>query len=420
MTKIHTLSNGLRVVVDPMPGLESAAIGVWVNAGARHETLEENGVAHLLEHMAFKGTASRTARQIVEEIEAAGGYLNAGTGYQRTGYYARVLKDDVPLALDLLADILRNPLFDADELEKEKDVVVQEIGEANDEPQDAVSELTQSLAWKDQALGRPILGTEDRVRSHDRARLLSFTAARYRPRNMVVVASGAVLEDEVLRQVEALFGDMTNDGAAENGAAPARYTSGRAADRRKTEQAHLMLAYPGVGLNDEGYFASRVFTELLGGGMSSRLFQSVREDHGLAYSVYSYSDVYDDGGIVGVYAGCDAGKAADAARLSVREIAAVAEGVSEGEVARARAQLKSALLMSRESPSARAEAAAGQLFAFGRLRPAAEIAAAINAVTPGAVAGQARATLEGACTVALVGSSKFDSVCAAVDGALSA
>lgn len=403
MAELITLSNGVRLFVDPMPGLESAAIGVWAKAGAVDETEEESGVAHLLEHMAFKGTGRRTARQIAEEIEAVGGYLNAATSYQRTGYYARVLKNDIALAIDILADILTDPLFDETELGKEKEVVVQEIGEAWDTPDDAVHDLLQGVAFRGQSLGRPILGSIDSVRSHGRERLRAFMERLYRSDNLIVAAAGAVDADQIARAVEARFPRAAAPAPNAARQAPS-YLGGLAFDDREIEQTHVALAFPGVSARHEDFYATRIFAEALGGGMASRLFQTIREDRGLAYSVYAYADCYDEVGIVGAYVGADAANAETATALIRTELQAMTENLAQSEIDRARAMLKSTLLMGLESPAGRAETAAGQIATLGRPIAAAEIRERLESVTIEDVRRcAARALSEGPASVAVVG-----------------
>ncbi len=407
MAEIRTLANGVRLFVDPMPGLESAAIGVWARAGAIDESLEENGVAHLLEHMAFKGTRRRTARQIVEEIEAVGGYLNAATGYQRTGYYARILKDDLPLAFDILADILSDPLFEESELAKEREVVVQEIGEANDAPDDAVGELLQTLAYKDQPLGRPILGGVETVRSHTPQRLRAFMQQLYRPEDLVIAAAGAVDADAIERLAVSHFGAHAAGGRGAARAKP-RYVGGAAHDARDIDQTHIMLAFPGVSARDDDYFATRVFAEAFGGGMSSRLFQKIREEKGLAYSVYAFAECYDETGIVGAYAGTDEENAHEAVRLVREELEAAAGGMTQAEIDRARALLKSTILMSLESPHNRIETAAAQIMTYGDILAPGSLLARLDAVTAHDVRRCAERALQGgAASLAVVGPASF-------------
>lgn len=414
MPELFTMKNGVRVFADPMAGLESAAVGVWFRAGAIDESREERGIAHLLEHMAFKGTTTRTARQIAEEIENIGGYLNASTGYSRTGYYARVLRKDVGKAMEILADILTHPVFDEGELDKERQVVIQEIGEAADVPDDAVMEMLQALSYGDHALGRAILGTVESVTSHTRDRLMSFMARQYAPGDLVVAASGAVEPGEIEKLAERYFGARPAFARAPRSPKPA-YRGGAEHDPREIEQTHIALAFPGAAVRDEDYFATRVFVEALGGGMSSRIFQSVREERGLAYSVYSFTDSYDEIGTIGAYVGTDGENAPEAVSLIRGEISAMAEGATSKEVDRARAMLKSTLLMGLESPATRAETAVGQLFSHGRIVPAKEIADRLDAVAVDqvkAVAG--KALNSGAPSVAIVGPADFAGVRAAV------
>ncbi|HBS34542.1 MAG TPA: peptidase M16 [Parvularcula sp.] len=412
-----TLPNGVRIVIDPMPGLMSAAVGVYARAGTVDEAPRENGAAHLLEHMAFKGTGKRTARQIAEEIEAVGGYLNAGTGYTRTGFYARVLCADLARGLDILADILGDPLFDRGELAKEQEVVLQEIGEAADQPDDAVMELLQALSYGDHALGRPILGTEETVTAQTPATLREFMARTYRPEQLVVAASGGIDAKRFSELAAAAFGDWAS-AAPGSPRKPARYQGGRRHDARDIEQTHIALAFPGAAVTDADYFATRVFVEALGGGMSSRIFQSVREERGLAYSVYSFADAYEDTGAVGVYAGTDAENAAEAIGLIRRDIEALAAAPTAAEIDRSRAMLKSTMLMALESPSSRIETAAGQLYAHGRLIAPEEVAARLDAVDAAGVRAVAEKAIGGIASLAVVGPGDFDAMAAALDGAI--
>jgi predicted Zn-dependent peptidase len=410
VAELIELSNGVRLVIDPNPALETAALGVWFRAGAIDEKPDEHGVAHLLEHMAFKGTQRRTARQIADEIETVGGYLNASTGYSRTGYYARVLKDDVPLAFDILGDILNDPALDEGELAKEQEVVVQEIGEAADQPDDAVMEQLQALAFRGHALARPILGTEQSVRSQTPESLRSFIARAYAPAHTVVAVSGAFDVDAAKTCAARLFGARSGE-VREFRVAKPRHAGGFAHDARDIEQTHIALGFPGAPAPSPDYIAVRVFVEALGGGMSSRIFQRVREERGLAYSVYAYTDGYDDIGLSGAYVGADAQTAPEAVALIRAEIEDMASAADEKEVARARAMLKSTMLMALESPGARIDAAAAHLFTHGRLLDAREMAARIDAVTVDDVRKAAAAALAGgALSVAIVGPADGDAV----------
>ncbi len=402
MSHIHKLKNGIHVVVDPMPSLETVALGVWADAGSVDERDDEHGVAHLLEHMAFKGTERRSARAIAEEIETVGGYLNAATSHQRTGYYARLLKDDTELGIDIIADILMRPSFDEGELEKEKEVVVQEIGEAADTPDDVVFELLQEASWGAHSLARPILGTPETVRAQSARSLRGFLKRSYRPESLVIVVAGNVDESSFLQLGEREFGAFSSGGesAIRNAST---FTGGIRHDNRSIEQTHLAVALPGASSKDDDFFATRVFADALGGGMSSRLFQKIREERGLAYSVYAFADGYDDCGLVGAYVGADAGQMRGAAQIIRDEIEDMTANATQQEIDRARAMLRSSMMMSLESPAARIESAAGQVFTFGRVMPPGEIAERLDEVSVGDVKRCASRALAGGFSVALVG-----------------
>lgn len=405
MASVHTLNNGVRIVADPMPGLKTVALGVWVKAGSVDETPQEHGIAHLLEHMAFKGTKTRSALAIAEEIEGVGGYLNAATSHQRTGYYARVLKDDLTLGADILSDILANPLFDEAELEKEHEVVVQEIGEAADTPDDVVFEKLTEAAWDAHPLGRPILGTPESVRAQTPARLRGFMDRCYRPEEMIVAAAGAVDEDALVKIVQERFGVFASHGVAIKRTAPA-FHGGLLHDERKIEQTHLAVAFPGVASGHEDFFATRLYADVLGGGMSSRLFQKIREERGLAYSVYAFADGFEQSGLLGAYVNAEAKHIAEAAKIIRDEMEATIAALTEEEVARGKALLRSSLMMGLESPANRIEAAAGQLFTFGRLMDADETLVRIDAVTVNDMQRCAKRALEGPCALSIVGPCK--------------
>jgi len=377
--RVHTLSNGVRVVCDPIPGLETLALTVAVGRGSRSESVAQAGWAHLLEHMVFKGAGDRSARDIVEVIEAQGGHINAATGHERTSFQVRALKGGLPLGMAVLSDLIQRPTLRASDLAKEKPVIAQEIAEAADTPDDLVFELAQAQAFSDQPLGRPILGTRTSVGAASAARLAAYRASLYAPDAIVVSAAGAVDENELLALAEREF-----SGHAEVEALPppppANFTGGQARAARSLEQAHLVLLLPAPGLKDPDYFALRLFAEILGGGMSSRLFQEVREHRGLAYAIDAYADCYTDTGVLGVYAGSAAENATQTARVAAEQIAGLIDRVDEAELARAKAQLKAAAFMAAESTMARAEQAAGQLLTFDRLFSIADTAQAIDAV----------------------------------------
>jgi predicted Zn-dependent peptidase len=377
--QLTTLKSGINVLTDTMPHLETASLGVWVASGSRDERHDEHGISHLLEHMAFKGTRRRTARQIAEEIEAVGGDLNAATGAESTAYYARVLKQDVPLALDVLSDILSEPAFAPDELLREQSVIVQEIGAVADAPDDLIFEHLNEIAFPDQPLGRSILGTAKTVRSFDGDSLRGYLARNYRAPDLVVAAAGAVDHEAVVAEVEKRFGSF--DGPASPMPEPGKFGGGSRIEKRELEQVHIALALPGVAVNDPTLYSLQVFTSILGGGMSSRLFQEAREKRGLCYSIYSFHMPYTDVGMFGLYAGTDAADTSELMRVIVDEITSTAETITEPEVARVKAQMKVGLLMALESSGARVEQVARQMLTRGRPIPVEELVEKVDAVT---------------------------------------
>ena len=376
---VTRINSGLVVVTDAMAHLQTASLGVWVGAGSRDERTDEHGISHLLEHMAFKGTSRRTARQIAEEIEAVGGDLNAATSVETTAYYARVLRADVPLALDVLSDILADPTFDPEELAREQNVIVQEIGAAEDTPDDIVFDHLQATAFPAQPVGRSILGTPASIRSFDGARLRAYLGRNYRAPEMVVAAAGAVEHRAVVAEVERRFSAF--NGSAAPVPDPAKFGGGIRVEARDLEQVHIALALEGVPQRDPELYALQVFTNVVGGGMSSRLFQEVREKRGLCYAIYTFHSPYSDTGLFGLYAGTDAADASELMRVVVDQLGAAADDLDAKEVDRAKAQMKAGLLMALESSSARAEQLARQIFAHGRPLAIEEIIAKVDAVT---------------------------------------
>ncbi|MBB4211443.1 putative Zn-dependent peptidase [Rhodothalassium salexigens DSM 2132] len=400
--RVTTLANGVRVVTDEMPHLETVSIGVWIDAGSRYETPHNNGIAHLLEHMLFKGTERRTARQIAEQIEDVGGVLNAFTSRDHTTFYARVLKEDMGLAVDLLADLLRRSRFDADELEREREVVLQEIGQAQDTPDDIVFDMLQERAFPDQALGRSILGSADTMCSVTRDQLIAFQQAHYRGETLVVAAAGHVDHDILVRLVDDAFGDLPASRAG--GFEPGRYEGGMVRADRALEQIHLTVGFPSLPFSDPDFYALNVFSTLLGGGMSSRLFQEVREERGLAYAIYSFTSPHVDTGLFGIYVGTDPETVGDAVPVMGAQMRDLCATLDDREIARARAQLKAGLLMSMESTSARVEQMGRQMLIFGRVVPVEEMTAKVEAVDAEAIERVCRRTLaDHRLTVATVG-----------------
>ncbi len=379
----HRLPNGFRIVTEEMPGLASASVGVWVTAGARHETPAQNGIAHFLEHMAFKGTKRRTALQIAESIEDVGGYINAYTSREVTAYYARVLQNDVPLALDVIADILLNPTLEDAEIDVERGVILQEIGQALDTPDDVIFDWLQEEAYPDHPMGRTILGPAERVARFSRADLQGFIAQHYGPEQMILAAAGAVDHDAIVKLAEELFGAMEARPVFDADAA--RFLGGERRQPKALEQAHFALAFESPGYREDSIYTAQIYASALGGGMSSRLFQEIRENRGLCYSIFAQAGAYADTGMTTIYAGTSADQLPQLAEITIDEMKRAASDMSPAEVARARAQMKAGLLMGLESPSTRAERLARLVQIWDRVPPLEETVAMIDAVTTGDV-----------------------------------
>jgi len=399
--RITTLPNGLRVVSEYMPHVRTACIGVWTDVGARHETESESGLSHMLEHMAFKGTQLRSAQAIAEEIENVGGHMNAYTSREHTTYFTRVLKEDLPLAADILADILLNSAFDEKELVREKDVILQEIAQTNDTPDDLVFDMLQETAFPDQAMGRSILGTSERVRAFTRDDLVTYMSGHYRGEGMVLAVTGDVDHEYVVNLVKSAF--VKFEAKKVSTYEPAVFKGGDRRLFRPLEQLHLTLGFPACSFTDDDYYALQVYSMILGGGMSSRLFQEIRENRGLAYSVYSFAASHADSGMLGIYTGTSTELGGPVMPVIADEMKKLTDGPKEAELSRARTQLKAGLLMSLESTSSRAEQIGRQMLIFGRVIPMEELVASVDAVDFDAVRRVAENVLEGPMALASVG-----------------
>ncbi len=377
--EITRLSNGLHVITHAMPSLETVALGIWVKAGARDERPEENGIAHFLEHMAFKGTASRSAQDIAEEIESAGGEINAATGMETTTYYARVLKDDWALALDILADIFNNSAYDTEELEREREVILQEIAAAKDQPDDLVFDLAQAACYGDHPLGRSILGPEEIVSQVDRDQILNWRNRNYWASRIVVCAAGNIDHKQFVAETEKLFGHLEQGHAPQR--QPPTFVSQSQLEQKPLDQTHIVLSFPAPNYRDPRIYHLQVLSSILGGGMSSRLFQEVREKRGLCYSVFAFGTAYEDVGQLGIYAATSPDNTEELIDVSADVMLSMGREVLEKEVARAKAQLKTSLVMNLENASSRADQIARQFLAFNEIPDMAQLLSRINAVT---------------------------------------
>ena len=389
-----TLENGLRVVTHSMPHLETVSIGVWVGTGSRCESEEQHGIAHFLEHMAFKGTQSRSAKEIAEHIESVGGDLNAATSLETTAFYARVLKENLSLGLELLSDILINPTFEPAELERERHVIIQEISATQDSPDEVVYDLAQEYAFPSQALGRPIIGTIESVHAIDADDLRAFRASRYSADGMVLAAAGCLHHDDVVACAADQFGGIARfDRKAPQKAA---YRGGICRAPQTFEQSHMVVVFEGPSYKGDDFYTVQILSTILGGGMSSRLFQEAREVRGLCYSIYAFCWAISDTGLIGAHVATAPDQLEELLDVMTGEMRRMAEEAScREEIARAKAQLKAGLLMSLESSGARAEQLARQTLAFGAPLAIDEVIAKIDAVSGDAVQFLAKKVFDG-------------------------
>ncbi len=382
-TEVSTLANGVRVVSYSMPHVETVSLGVWVNVGARHESKAENGISHFLEHMAFKGTERRTARDIAEEIEQVGGELNAATSLETTAYYARVLKADVGLALELIADILQNPRYSRDDLEREREVILQEIASTRDSPEEIAYDLINDVAYPEQPLGRPILGSPETVKSFSADDIRNFLDRHYTADRIVVAAAGKIDHDALVAHAERLFGHVRASREIISPIAVAAYRGGARSSDKPFEQSHLLIGFEGPHYRDPAFYTAQVFSGLFGGGMSSRLFQEVRERRGLCYSIYSGAWGLADTGLFSIYSATGPEMMRELIDVVRGEFTRAAETLPDvREVERSKAQLKAGLMMSFESSGARVEQIARQVLVHNRIMPAAELIEKVEAVSP--------------------------------------
>ncbi len=399
--RIHRLANGFTVAAEPMAGVETIAVGLHVDCGARHEEAQTNGLAHLFEHMVFKGAGGRSARQISEAVENVGGYLNAFTSRDQTAFQARLLGEHLDLGVELIGDMIRKPHFEPDDLAREKDVVLQELGEARDLPDDIINDHFHSTAWPGQAFGRPVLGEEETIAAIGVDDLRGWTREHYRPQGMVLAAAGKVDIDQLIELAEARFGDM--EPAPRPVPEAASYQGGSFVERRRLESAHILFGWEGVSYFDEAYYPLLLFSQAAGEGSSSRLFQSIREDRGLAYSVGSSVAAWRDTGMLTVYLATARREAQHATDLSRELFRAAARDLSPEELARAKAQIRATILMALESVQSRADRLGFQTLVHGEPLDPATIIARVDACTLDEVRAVGARLIEGRETLATVG-----------------
>ena len=399
--EVSRLANRITVATHSMPHLESVAAGLWIGAGSRSELPGEHGISHLLEHMAFKGTRRRNARQLAEAIEAVGGEMNAETSVDHTVYYVRLLKEDLPLGIYVLGDIVSEPLLDAEELAREQHVVVQEIGAARDVPEDWVFELFQETAFPGQALGRSILGTPESIRSHKAVDLRRFLSTHYTGPRTVLAAAGNLEHGDVVRLAETHLQRLS--GNAAGAPEPGSYRGGEWSEERPVQEAQIVIGLPAPSYHGRAFHAAHLFSAILGGGMASRLFQELREARGLCYSISSFYWPFIDTGLFGVQAATSAEDVEELVAVAMEELRKMTDGVSEAELRRAKAQLRSGLLMTLESPIARASQMGRHVLIHGRPLKLEEMVEKIEAVNAADLAGVAAVALASSPTLAAIG-----------------
>ena len=401
MIEITRLDNGLRIVTDTVPHVDSVAIGAWFSVGARDEDPSENGIAHMIEHMMFKGTPSRSARKIAEEVENVGGNMNAYTSREVTAYFMHLLKEDMTLAVDVLGDILQNSLFDETELERERNVILQEIGMVQDTPDDLVFDNYQESAFPGQSVGAPILGRPEIISNISRDTLQQYISDRYSPQHTVISAAGNISHNDLVDKVKQTF-DHQQPGK-DMPRLTADYKGGLHRVDKDLEQSHVILGFEGVPKTSESYYPMTILSTLLGGGMSSRLFQEIREKRGLVYSIYSFHLGLFDDGLFGIYAGTGPEKLPELIPVVCDEFLNVTHSVSEEELNRAKSQMKADLLLDRESMLSRANQQAKYLINFDKAFDVERTVRKIDAVTINDVQDMARRMLNSSPTVAAIG-----------------
>ncbi|MDR0556052.1 MAG: insulinase family protein [Holosporaceae bacterium] len=402
------LKNGMRVVTRNMENFDSVVLGYWIEAGGVRETEEVCGISHFLEHMAFKGTTTRDAKQIAEEIESVGGYLNAYTSKETTAYHAKILKDDVPLAMDILSDILQNPTFPEEELLRERGVIIQEIYQTQDTPDDIIFDHFQRVAFPNQSLGWPILGPIKIVSRVAATDLHSYRSKYYNADNMVLAAVGNVDHNQMVDLLSRHSAGFSNNRTSSHNCRY-DYIGGAYADIRNLEQTHVIIGFNGLSSLSEDYYTLAILSSILGGGMSSRLFQEVREKRGLAYSIYSFSSSYRNNGVFGIYAATSAEKLAELAHIVAHELIKIRKDVSEKELQRTKAQFKSSLLMAEEGNTSSCEQIVNQTLIFGSPLEREEVLRKIMSVTIDCVQKIADSILSSPTSVVTVG--KNDGAC---------
>jgi predicted Zn-dependent peptidase len=402
--EIFKFKNGLRVGIDPMKDVETVSIGVFVHTGSRNENIEINGISHFLEHMAFKGTKTRSAKQIAEEFEGIGGYINAYTSREKTVYYVKVLKEYAEFAIEFLADILQNSTFDVAEIKKESGVILQELAMTLDTPDDIVFDYFQETAYPNQAIGNSIIGNKKNIKKFNRQHFIDYINSQYNYGNMAIVASGNIKLENLIKWVEKYFTSLSKNKIVDF--EKAKYHGGYFKKDKKLEQVNYLLGFKGISYQDKNYYKAQILSMILGGGMSSRLFQELREKKGLAYSVYSFNNCFADSGIFGIYCGTTPDKCQKMIDLVAVEIKKICQQVSVQEIERVKTQFKAGLKMAKESTSSRMQRLGSDILIHDKVISDDEIIEKFQDLTQEDILDFAQKTFASESTVAMIGSVK--------------
>ena len=401
MRKVSVLNNGLRVVTHYMPAIESVTFGVWNDVGSRDESEDINGTAHFLEHMAFKGTKTKSALQIMETIESVGGYINAYTSEEITAYWVKLLAEDLHIGIDIISDIIQNSIFESKELERERGVILQEIGMYLDDPAQMVGDYWQKTAFPNQPLGRLILGKKEIIQSIQREKIVDFMNHHYNPKKMVVSAAGKINHEQFVDQIAESMVNLPS--GKENNRVKASYVGGEYREDKDLEQIHLVLGFEGLNYHDDDFYALQVYATIMGAGGSSRLFQEIREKRGLVYSIYAGIDSFSDSGTFQVLAGTGKNEIKELLPVLCDELINSPSDFSNKEIEKSKAQLKTSTLMSMESTRTNAVVAAYQLLRYRKLIDIKERIEKINKVSKDSIENIAKKILSSKPTISSIG-----------------
>ncbi len=402
--QITTLKNGLRIATDEMKDVETVSIGVFVKTGSRNEDIKINGISHFLEHMAFKGTKKRSAKQIAEEFEGIGGYINAFTSREKTVYYVKVLKEYGEFAVEFLADILQNSLFDAQEIKKESEVILQELAMTVDTPDDIIFDYFQETAFPNQALGRSILGLEKNIKNFSRTDFLKYIDKHYSYKNIVVSASGNIKQDDLNKWVKKYFTKLSDKEVAP--IEESQYCGGFFKKEKKLEQVNYLIGFEGVSNHGKKYYEAQILAMILGGGMSSRLFQEIRENRGLAYSIYAFNSCFNDSGIFGIYGGTTPDKCEEMINSISDEIKKICDKIEDVELARVKTQFCASLKMAKESTSSRMQRLGSDILLFNKVYSDEDIVDKFKHITKKDITKIAQQIFSSKPTTAMIGKVK--------------